>query len=218
MQHPVHKRTSPWHNRLTPMNTPVTQLLAQLSDALAAHVAAAAALVTAIRIGPNRLISGIVWRADVVVTSDQALPAQDSYSLTVVGRTIGARPRVAPRSGHQSCLPQPGYARRQRADPSGDRSGGRRSRPCAGCRGGRQSRPSGSTAIHRIGHGTCNGSWLAGRQLSCSILPATLTPEGGPVLDARGGLLGMASAGPQWRGVGDPATRPSPVSWIRSAW
>ena len=27
------------------------------------------------------MIAGIVWRADVVVTSDQALPAQDSYSL-----------------------------------------------------------------------------------------------------------------------------------------
>ena len=63
------------------MNTDVTQALARLSDALAAQAEAAAPWVTAIRIGSNRHIAGIVWRADAVVTSDQALPAQDSYSL-----------------------------------------------------------------------------------------------------------------------------------------
>jgi hypothetical protein len=65
------------------MKYDVTQLLTQLSDALGAQAATAAPWVAAIRVGSNRRIAGIVWRAEVVVTSDQALPAQDSYSLVV---------------------------------------------------------------------------------------------------------------------------------------
>src|SRR5690348_5348239 len=74
------------------MNLPATTLLAQLSDALVGQLASAAPLVTAIRIGPNRHIAGLVWRSDMVVTSDQGLPAQESYSLAVQGgRLIPAR-------------------------------------------------------------------------------------------------------------------------------
>src|ERR1700694_1341634 len=70
-----------------------TSTLTQLSDAIAAQVALAAPMLAAIRIGPNRHISGILWQQNLVITSDQALPAQDIYTLlrpggvlTVAGR------------------------------------------------------------------------------------------------------------------------------------
>lgn len=50
------------------MTVPMTQHLPQLSHALAALVAASAPTVVAIRVGSNRHIAGIVWRADMVVT------------------------------------------------------------------------------------------------------------------------------------------------------
>jgi serine protease DegQ len=204
MQHPVHKQTAPWHNRLTPMNTPVTQLLAQLSDALAAHVAAAAALVTAIRIGPNRLISGIVWRADVVVTSDQALPAQDSYSLTVGGgQLVPARASRRDPAINLVCLNLDTPAANAPIRPATDPAAGALALALGAAADG--SPTVRLTAIHRIAHGYITGTGSLGDSIMLD-LAGTLTPEGGPVLDARGGLLGMASAGPNGEALVIPYT------------
>ncbi len=71
----------------------LTNALAALSDAIAAQVAAAAPLLAAIRVGPNRHVSGIVWQRDLVITSDQALPALDSFTLVLSGGVLtAARP------------------------------------------------------------------------------------------------------------------------------
>ena len=175
------------------MNTAVTQLLAQLSDALAAQVAAAASWVTAIRVGSNRHISGIVWRADVVVTSDQALPAQDSYSLAISnGALLPARAARRDPATNLACLnldaPAAAAPMRAAADPA---VGGLALALGAAADGSPTLR---LTTIHWVGHGRANG--LLGDAILLD-LAADLVPEGGPVLDARGGLLGMASAGPQ---------------------
>ena len=75
------------------MAAAVTNALAQLSNAIAGQVAAAAPVLAAIRIGPNRHISGIIWQPDLVITSDQALPAQDNYTLVLPGGVLtAARP------------------------------------------------------------------------------------------------------------------------------
>lgn len=69
--------------------------LAEYSDAIARLVATAAPMVCAIRVGPNRHISGLVCQSDLVVTVDQALPALDSYTVVVSGRSVvQARPHV----------------------------------------------------------------------------------------------------------------------------
>jgi hypothetical protein len=66
---------------------------AQLSEAIVALVASAAPMLAAIRVGPNRHISGIVWQQDTVITSDQVLPAQDSFTLVLPGGMLmAARP------------------------------------------------------------------------------------------------------------------------------
>lgn len=68
------------------------QLLKQLSDSIALHVAHAAPLLTAIRIGANRHVTGLLWRNDLIVTTDQALPAAASYSVVLsTGALISAQ-------------------------------------------------------------------------------------------------------------------------------
>jgi S1-C subfamily serine protease len=177
------------------MNTADTQLLAQLSDALAAQVAAAAPWVTAIRIGPNRHIAGIVWRADVVVTSDQALPAQDRYSLAGSdGSLLPARAARRDPATNLACLnlETPAVAAPMRAavNPS---VGGLALALGAAADGSPTVR---LTAIHWVGRANASGAGPLGDAIILD-LAASMLPEGGPVLDARGGLLGMASAGPQ---------------------
>lgn len=66
------------------MNGPTfLQVLPQLSEALASMVADISPSICAIRVGLNRHVSGLVRRPGVVVTCDQALPAQDSYTVVL---------------------------------------------------------------------------------------------------------------------------------------
>ena len=60
-------------------------ILTQLSDALANRVAAASPMLAAIGGCRGRTLSGILWRADAVVTSEQALADQESYPVTLHG-------------------------------------------------------------------------------------------------------------------------------------
>jgi S1-C subfamily serine protease len=71
----------------------MTQLLSQLSESIAMLVASAAPVLTAIRIGQNRHVTGFLWRGDLVVTSDQALPAAAGYTIVLSsGALISAQP------------------------------------------------------------------------------------------------------------------------------
>ena len=60
-------------------------ILTQLSDALANRVAAASPMLAAIGGCRGRTLSGILWRADAVVTSEQALADQGKYPVTLHG-------------------------------------------------------------------------------------------------------------------------------------
>jgi S1-C subfamily serine protease len=71
----------------------MTQLLSQVSESIALLVANAAPMLTAIRIGQNRHVTGFLWRGDLVVTSDQALPAAAGYTVVLSsGALISAQP------------------------------------------------------------------------------------------------------------------------------
>lgn len=180
------------------MDATPAQHLALLSDALAGQVAAAAPWVTAIRIGSSRHVAGIVWRSDVVVTADRALPAQDSYSLTVAnGSLLPGRAARRDPATNLACLtldtPVDAAPIRAAVDPA---VGGLALVLGAAADGGPTLR---LAAIHWIGRGA-NGNGPLGDAIVLD-LASELMPLGGPVLDARGGLLGMASAGPQGEAV-----------------
>jgi S1-C subfamily serine protease len=165
---------------------PITALV-ELSDAIAAQVAAAAPMLVAIRIGPNRHISGILWQQDMVVTADQALPAQDSYTLVLPGGVLtGARQSRRNAAGNLASLRLEGAGRpAQISFPAQPRVGGLTLALGADADAAPMARLS---VIHRV---TTNGT---DRTLTLDM-PANLVAEGGPVLDATGALLGMAVIG-----------------------
>jgi S1-C subfamily serine protease len=175
------------------MNVPILQTLPQLSDAIVALVAAAAPMVTAIRVGPNRHVTGIVWRADMVVTSDQVLPAQESYSLAMAGAPlVPARAARRDPATNLASLSLDTMASPAPIRAATDAGVGALALVLGAAHDG--SPTVRLTAVHRVNPG--QGPGMLGQSIVLD-LPGNLLAEGGPVLDARGGLLGMAATGPQ---------------------
>ena len=174
-------------------------MIDQLSDALADRLAVAAAVSVQ---GAGRPRSGILWRPDVVVTSEQVIgdgadftvvQAGTTIAATLAGRDTGTNVAVlrlaTPSAGAlppAAAPPRPGsLALVVGADASGQ--------------------PTGRLAmVHAVG-----GAWhsMAGGRVDALIrLDARLgTDEGGPVLGASGGLLGMSTSGPRRRTLVIPA-------------
>ena len=165
-------------------------LFAQLSEALAGQVAAVAPLLAAIRVGPNRHVTGIVWQRDLVITSDQALPALDSFTVVLSGGILTAwRParRNATNNIASLRLEAPVHPA-QILPPAEPRVGALALALGADV----DAAPMVHLAvIHKV-----NGSRGDNADRSLILdMPASLVAEGGPVLDAAGGLLGMAIIG-----------------------
>ena len=155
-------------------------------------VAAAAPALTAIRIGQNRHVTGFLWRNDLVVTSDQALPAASGYTIVLSsGALISARP--GPRdpinnlaalwldSPVSAAVPEPAltatigaFALALGADFDGS--------PTVRL-----------TTIH--GFPRTHGAGAGGAAITLD-LAGNRVSHGGMVLDADGHLLGMASVSP----------------------
>jgi S1-C subfamily serine protease len=174
-------------------------LLEQFSSGLADRIAAAAAFTVSIHTD-KRPTSGILWRPDVVVASEQALP-EDASTLQVVhdGHTHDAR--LAGR------------------DPGTNVAVLKLEAPLAG------SLPSSAAAPLRVGDltllvgadtaGFATGrlgmvhalgdAWhsMAGGRIDALIrLDARLAAdEGGPVVSLAGGLIGMSTSGPRRRTI-----------------
>ena len=176
-------------------------IIEQLSTALADRLAAAAPSVVALKAG-SRPRSGILWREDVVVTSEQVVGEQDSAVVVHGGTEVKAKlagrdpttnvavfrletplsgavasPAVAPRAGSLALVVG--------ADPGGA--------------------PTGRLAmVHATGP-----AWhsMAGGRIDTLIrLDVRLgADEGGPVLDPSGGFLGMSTSGPRRRALVIPA-------------
>jgi S1-C subfamily serine protease len=71
----------------------MSQGLAAFSASISRLVASAAPLLSAIRIGPNRHVTGLICQGDMILTTDQALPILDSYTVVLSNRLlIAARP------------------------------------------------------------------------------------------------------------------------------
>jgi S1-C subfamily serine protease len=62
--------------------------LADLSDSVIRLVSAAAPLLTAIRVAPNRHVTGLLCPGGLIVTANQALPARETYTVVLPDRTL----------------------------------------------------------------------------------------------------------------------------------
>lgn len=186
------------------MSEIVEDTLAQLSAALGARVAASRRLVAAIRCGGRSLRSGTLWRQDAVVASEQALPDVEeaevildggqSFAARLAGRDPGTNiavlrldggPQPAPHA--VASEPLPGALVLALA---ADRAGG------VAVRLG---------AVHSVGpawHSRAGGR--IDRRIALD-LRLDQAEEGGPVIDAAGGLVGISTLGPRRRVLAIPA-------------
>lgn len=179
-----------------------TPFLAQFSDALAARVAAGAASVAAITLPDHKPLSAILWRRGVAVTSEQVLAEGEAYTAVLPGgrrvpaRLAGRDPTTnvaafALDHDAPAFAPAPDVAVGEIALLLGaDGEGG----PTARFGTVRRVGP----AWHSMTGGTID---------RLIVLDARLRPdtEGGPVLDARGRLIGLSTSGPRRRALVIPA-------------
>jgi S1-C subfamily serine protease len=178
-----------------------TESLEQFSEALADRLAAASRFVVAIR-GGRRDISGILWRDDVVVTSEQVLAEGPTFTVvnngaevqaTLAGCDTGTNVAVL-RLAQKLDTALPAIA----ATP---RPGSLALSVGADARGA----PTGRLAmVHATGP-----EWhsQAGGRIEVLLrLDARLgADEGGPVLTLGGRTIGMSTAGPRRRALVIPA-------------
>src|ERR1700674_4933594 len=68
--------------------TDQADLLAQFSNALASRAELAKNAVVAIRLAHERHMTGMVWRSDIVVASEQSLPRKDEFELVTAGGSV----------------------------------------------------------------------------------------------------------------------------------
>ena len=173
-------------------------IIEQLSSGLADRIAAAASFVVRIHAG-RRPVSGILWRSDVVVASEQTLP-RDPTTLQVVhgGQTIAAT--LAGRDlGTNVAVLKLAATLDGALPPTAEtlRVGGLAL--LVGADGGGH-----ATArlgmIHALGDAW--HSMAGGRIDSLIRLDTRLgADEGGPVLSLAGGLIGMSTSGPRGRTI-----------------
>jgi S1-C subfamily serine protease len=175
--------------------------IAELSDALADRVAVAGQAAVCLRLG-SRPRAGMLWRPDIVVTSDQVVGERDAVIVAHAGQEVAAR--LAGRDPATNIAvfrletPLPGLLPALAGTP---RAGSLAVLVGANENGA----PTGRLAmVHEIGP-----EWhsMAGGRIEALIrLDARLgADEGGPVLDSAGLLLGMSTSGPRRRVLVIPA-------------
>jgi S1-C subfamily serine protease len=172
-------------------------IIEQLSSALADRLAAAAPAVVALKVG-SRHCGGILWRPDIVVTSDQVMGKHDEVVAIQNGTDIKAK--LAGR------------------DPTTNVAVFRLEKPLSGTLPpGAAATRTGSLALvvgadasgiptARLAMVHATGpEWhsMAGGRIELLIRIDTRlgADEGGPVLDATGAVLGMSTSGPRRRNL-----------------
>jgi S1-C subfamily serine protease len=184
----------------------VQDILDQLSAALSGRVATARGLVAGIAVRGHPLRSGTLWRKDVVVASEQALPDSGeaevaladggTFTARIVGRDTGTNVAVLRFDGG----PEPMPPAREEAQEL--RAGALVLALGADGAGGVSARLG---AVHTVGpawHSRAGGR--VDRRILVDIRLGS-REEGGPVLDAAGRVLGISTLGPRRRALVIPA-------------
>ncbi|MFL5253345.1 MAG: S1C family serine protease [Rhodopila sp.] len=174
-----------------------------LSTELAERVNQAAPFVVGIHTG-HRPRSGILWRPDVVVVSEQMLPGKPS-TLSVVrdGQTVGATLAGRDPSTNVAVLKlaSPLEGALPHAATEAPRVGSLALVLGAGTAGHPTAR---LATVHEVGeawHSMAGGRIDALIRLDCRLS----ADEGGPVLTPSGDLIGMSTSGPRRRTIVIPA-------------
>lgn len=177
----------------------MTEELASLSDSFATIVASAAPVVIGLRAGGHRHGSAVLWRDGVAVTSEQALPEADAYTAVLPG---GAQAKAVlagrDRGTNVAALRIDGAGA---AQPTRVEVGAVGALALVLGSDGAGACTARLGMVHRLGP-----AWhsMAGGKIDrLIVLDSRIggAEEGGPVLDARGGLLGISTLGPRRRAL-----------------
>jgi S1-C subfamily serine protease len=177
-------------------------LLAQFSNALAARAEAAKNAVVAIRLAHGRHITGMAWRSDLVVASEQSLPQKDDFELIAAGGSVVAA-SVAGRDASTNIavlrlaapIASPSIAA---GEPQ---TGALALAIGADGSGGASARLGLVNLAGPEWHSSHGG--LIDRRIVLDI-GLGRREEGGPVFDASGAWLGMSTFGPRGRVIAIP--------------
>src|SRR3981081_3973446 len=176
--------------------------LAHFSSALATRAELAKNAVVAVRLAHERHITGMVWRSEMVVVSEQSLPRRDDFELVAAGGSI-LTARIAGR------------------DPGTNIAILRLAEQIAAPSIAAGEAHTGAVALAIGADGTGGASArlglvnLAGAEWHSSrgglidrriVLDVSLArrEEGGPVFDAAGACLGMSTFGPRGQVIAIP--------------
>jgi S1-C subfamily serine protease len=183
-------------------------MIEQFSQDLADRIAAAAPVVVSVHTG-KRPTSGILWRPDVVVASEQMLP-EDAASLRIVrgGQTVGAKLAGRDPGTNIAVLKlETALDGTLPAAANPVRVGNLALLVGADDTGGATGR---LAMVHALGDAW--HSMAGGRIDTLMRLDARLgADEGGPVLSLAGGLIGMSTSGPRRRTIVIPTATLSRV-------
>jgi S1-C subfamily serine protease len=181
--------------------TDQADLLAQFSNALATRAAAAKGAIVAIRLPHGRHVTGMVWRSDIVVASEQSLPQMDDFELAAGASVVAARIAGRDPSTNIAIL----RLAEQIAAPSiamGEAHTGATALAIGADRTGGASARLGIVNLAGAEWHSSRGG-LIDRRIVLDISLAR-REEGGPVLDAAGAYLGMSTFGPRGQVIAIP--------------
>ena len=181
----------------------MTDQLVQFSDALAARVEFTKPTAVALRLSHERYVSGIVWRPDALVASEQSLPRRDEFEVVIAGGAVTTA-KVAGRdsSTNIAVLRAQEPLASSSITTSEARAGAVVIAIGADGTGGASARLGVVNTAGPEWHSSRGG--LIDRRIALDIRLAR-SEEGGPIFDAAGNCIGMSTFGPRGQVLVIPA-------------
>lgn len=183
--------------------------LTELASAVAARTESAKDFVVAVRTGHGRHITGLVWQADVVVVSEQALPRGEEFELIAPGgAVVAARAAGRDASTNIAILKTASSLKAPALEAGEAKAGAIALAAGSDGEGGASMRLGLVNLVGGEWHSSRGG--LIDRRIVLDIRLAH-REEGGPVFDAAGLCLGISTFGPRGRVIVIPIATMSRV-------
>ena len=171
--------------------------LTELASAVAARTESAKGFVVAVRTGHGRHITGLIWQADVVVVSEQALPRGEEFELIAPGGAVVAAKAAGRDAGTNIAILKTASSLKAPAlEATEAKAGAITLAAGSDGEGGASMRLGLVNLVGGEWHSSRGG--LIDRRIVLDIGLAH-REEGGPVFDAAGLCLGISTFGPRGR-------------------
>jgi len=182
--------------------TDQADLLVQFSNALATRAEAAKNAVVAIRLAHGRHITGMAWRSEIVVASEQSLPRKDDFEIVAAGGAVLTAKIAGRDPGTNIAILRLAQSIASPSIAAGEaRTGAVALAIGADGTGGASARLGFVNLAGAEWHSSHGG--LIDRRIVLDVNLAR-REEGGPIFDAAGACLGMSTFGPRGQVIAIP--------------